>query len=227
MLRDSTAPRQHRAPIDRGTTDGVHQKRRSIENCMIQSYPQEKAVINSVFHKIDTVSIFMCKDRCLDTSKKSACSKNRLFEYTIKQRSGTFRRCKCLFFIKGGVFYTFSVLFPFSGRVVASSHSTHIFPLFPRIFALLPPPFPLFNPRFLNFVRCSRVFATPPFPNTRKRCIPIICCNRQLEYSQPAALLQLCRSFCHTATTQVYDCYAKPAADLLFPYLPPEGNPVQ
>ena len=63
------AARQHRAPIDRGTTDGVHQKRRSIENCMIQSYPQGKAVINRVFHKIDTVSIFRCKDRCQDTSK--------------------------------------------------------------------------------------------------------------------------------------------------------------
>lgn len=102
----------------------------------------------------------------------------------------------------------------------------HIFPLFLRTFALLSLPFLPFKPRFLNFVRCSRVFATPPFPNTRKRCIPTICCNRQLEYSQPEALLELCHSFCHTATTQVYDCYAKPAADLLFPYLPPEGNTI-
>lgn len=55
---DSTAPGRHPAPIDRGTADRVHQKRRSIENCMIQSYPQGKTVINRVFHKIDTVSIF-------------------------------------------------------------------------------------------------------------------------------------------------------------------------
>lgn len=102
----------------------------------------------------------------------------------------------------------------------------HIFPLFPRTFAPLLPPFPIFNPRFLNFVRCSRVFATHHFPNTRKRYIPIIRCNRQIEYSQPKALRKLCHSFCHTATTQVYDCYAKPAADLLFPYLPPEGNTI-
>lgn len=60
-------------------------------------------------------------------------------------------------------------------------------PLFPRTFALLLSPFPLFNPRFLNFVRCSRVFATPHFPNTRKRYISIIRCNRQLEYSQPGS----------------------------------------
>lgn len=48
---DSTAPRQHRAPIDRGTADRVHQKRRSIENYMVWSYPQGKAVINRVFHR--------------------------------------------------------------------------------------------------------------------------------------------------------------------------------
>jgi hypothetical protein len=30
VLHDSTAPRQHRALIDRGTADRVHQKRRSI-----------------------------------------------------------------------------------------------------------------------------------------------------------------------------------------------------
>lgn len=100
-------------------------------------------------------------------------------------------------------------------------------PSFPELSLSFPPLSPLFNPRFLNFVRCSRVFATPHFPNTRKRYISIIRCNRQLEYSQPEALRKLCHSFCHTATTQVYDCYAKPAADLLFPYLPPEGNPVQ
>ena len=82
----------------------------------------------------------------------------------------------------------------------------HISSLFPRTFALLLSPFPLFNPCFLNFVRCSRVFATPPFPNTRKRYIPIICCNRQLEYSQPKALRKLCHSFCHTAAMQVYGC---------------------
>ena len=35
VLRDSTAPRQHRAPIDRGTADRVHQKRCSIENYMV------------------------------------------------------------------------------------------------------------------------------------------------------------------------------------------------
>ena len=159
--------------------------------------------------------------------KKSAWSENRLFEYTIKSAYRTLQRCKCSIFFKWGIFYTFPDILPVSGRVVASSHSTHIFPLFPRTFALLPSHFPLFKPRFLNFVRCSRVFATPPFPNTRKRYISIIRCIRQLEYSQPEALRKLCHSFCHTATTQVYDCYAKPAADLLFPYLPPEGNPVQ
>lgn len=82
-------------------------------------------------------------------------------------------------------------------------------PYFPSLspnFRSPPHPFPLFNPRFLNFVRCSRVFATPHFPNTRKRYISIIRCNRQLEYSQPEALRKLCHSFCHTATTQVYGC---------------------
>ena len=86
---------------------------------------------------------FRRKDRCLDTSKKSACLKNRLFEYTIKQRSGTFRRCKCLFFIKGGLFYTFPVLLPFSGRVVTSSHST---PYFPPLFPNFRSPSPPFSP---------------------------------------------------------------------------------
>lgn len=51
--------------------------------------------------------------------------------------------------------------------------------------------------------------------------------SQKLYGSSAEALRKLCHSFCHTATTQVYDCYAKPAADLLFPYLPPEGNPVQ
>lgn len=95
----------------------------------------------------------------------------------------------------------------------------HIFPLFSRTFALLISPFPLFNPRFLNFVRCSRVFATPPFPNTRKRCIPIICRNRQLEYSQPEALRMLYRS-------SIIQLLSKPAANPLLPYLPPEGNTI-
>lgn len=45
------AARQHRAPIDRGTADRVHQKRRSIENDMVWSYPQGKVVIHRVFHK--------------------------------------------------------------------------------------------------------------------------------------------------------------------------------
>lgn len=109
----------------------------------------------------------------------------------------------------------------------------HIFPLFLRIFALLPSPFPRFNPRFLNFVRCSRVFAISPFPNTRKRCIPTICCNRQLEYSQPGsstgALQKLYRS---STAAPSYSCYAglwlpnKPAVNLLSIYLPPEGNTI-
>lgn len=98
----------------------------------------------------------------------------------------------------------------------------HISPLFSRTFALLPSPFPLFKPRFLNFVRCSRVFATPPFPNTRKRYISIIRCNRQLEYSQPEALRKLCHSFCHTAAMQVYGCQT----NLRLPILPPEENTI-
>lgn len=81
-------------------------------------------------------------------------------------------------------------------------------PLFSRTFALLSLPFLPFKPRFLDFVRCSRVFAIPHFPNTRKRCIPTICYNRQLEYSQQEALCKLYRSSCHTGTTQVYGCYA-------------------
>ena len=104
-------------------------------------------------------------------------------------------------------------------------------PLFPRTFALLLSPFPLFNPRFLNFVRCSRVFATPPFPNTRKRYIPIICCNRQLEYSQigssTGALQKLyaCSTaapscICHTSL----QLPCNPVSNLSSPYLPPEGN---
>lgn len=95
----------------------------------------------------------------------------------------------------------------------------HIFPLFPRTFALLPLPFPLFNPRFLNFVRCPRVFATSPFPNTRKRCIIPIYCNRQLEYSQPEALHKLYRS-------SIIQLLNKPVANPLLPYLPPEGNTI-
>lgn len=95
----------------------------------------------------------------------------------------------------------------------------HIFPLFSRTFALLPLPFPLFNPRFLNFVRCSRVFATSPFPNTRKRCIIPIYCNRQLEYSQPEALRKLCRS-------SIIQLLNKPVDNLSSPYLPPEGNTI-
>lgn len=132
------------------------------------------------------------------------------------------------------LFYQMGLILHFS-RYSASfwqgSCLISLYPIFSPSFLELslsfPPLSPLFKPRFLNFVRCSRVFATPPFPNTRKRYIPIIRCNRQIEYSQPKALRKLCHSFCHTATTQVYDCYAKPAADLLFPYLPPEGNPVQ
>lgn len=95
----------------------------------------------------------------------------------------------------------------------------HIFPLFPRTFALLPLPFPLFNLRFLNFVRCSRVFAISLFPNTRKRCIVPICCNRQLEYSQPKALHKLYRS-------SIIQLLNKPVANPLLPYLPPEGNTI-
>lgn len=95
----------------------------------------------------------------------------------------------------------------------------HIFPLFSRTFVLLPLPFPLFNPRFLNFVRCSRVFATSPFPNTRKRCIIPIYCNRQLEYSQPEALQKLCRS-------SIIQLLNKPVDNLSSPYLPPEGNTI-
>lgn len=109
----------------------------------------------------------------------------------------------------------------------------HIFPLFPRTFAPLLLHFPLFKPRFLNFVRCSRVFAISPFPNTRKRCIPIICCNRQLECSQPEALLELCRSSMQALPQLLsYRHYAglwllcKPAANLLSLYLPPEENTI-
>lgn len=76
------------------------------------------------------------------TPKKSACSKNRLFEYTIKQRSGTFRRCKCLFFIKWGIFYTFPDILPVSGRVVTSSHSTPYFPPLSPNFRSPSSPFP-------------------------------------------------------------------------------------
>lgn len=79
-------------------------------------------------------------------------------------------------------------------------------PSFPELSLSFPPLSPLFKPRFLNFVLCSRVFATPHFPNTRKRYISIIRCNRQLEYSQPKALQKLYHSSCHTAAMQVYGC---------------------
>lgn len=92
-------------------------------------------------------------------------------------------------------------LFYQRGRILHFSRSFSIFrqgsclislypifsPSFPELSLSFPSLSPLFKPRFLNFVRCSRVFAISPFPNTRKRCIPIICCNRQLEYSQPGS----------------------------------------
>ncbi len=103
----------------------------------------------------------------------------------------------------------------------------HIFPLFPRTFALLPLPFPFFKPRFLNFVRCSRVFAISLFPNTRKRCIPIICCNRQLEYSQPGSSTgALQKLYASSTTAPVIQLLNKPVANPLLPYLPPEGNTI-
>ena len=80
---------------------------------------------------------------------------------------------------------------------------------FPELSLSFPSPFPLFKPRFLNFVRCSRVFAISPFPNTRKRCIPIICCNRQLEYSQPVSSTGALQKLyaCSTAAPS-YICHA-------------------
>lgn len=100
-------------------------------------------------------------------------------------------------------------------------------PLFLRTFALLLLPFPLFKPRFLNFVRCSRVFAISLFPNTRKRCIPIICCNRQLEYSQPGSSTgALQKLYASSTTAPVIQLLNKPVANPLLPYLPPEGNTI-
>lgn len=98
-----------------------------------------------------------------------AWSENRLFEYTIKQRSGTFRRCKRLFFIKGGVFYTFTVIFPFSGRVVASSHSTPYFPPLSPNFRSPFPPFPPLQTSFPQFRAMFPSFRHSPFPEHSKK----------------------------------------------------------
>lgn len=104
-------------------------------------------------------------------------------------------------------------------------------PSFPELSLSFSSLSPLFNPRFINFVRYSRVFATPPFPNTRKRCIPTICCNRQLEYSQPGSSTGALQKLyaCSTAAPSCI-CHASlqlpcnPVSNLSSPYLPPEGN---
>lgn len=104
-------------------------------------------------------------------------------------------------------------------------------PSFPELSLSSSPLFPLFKPRFLDFVRCSRVFAIPHFPNTRKRCIPTICYNRQLEYSQPGSSTGALQKLyaCSTAAPSCI-CHAdlqlpcNPVSNLSSPYLPPEGN---
>lgn len=150
------------------------------------------------------------------TPRKIGLLQKSTFRVYYKISISYFSSVQMLLFYQMGDILHFSRSFSiFRQGSYLISLSPQLFPLFPRFFASLLPPFPFFKPRFLNFVRCSRVFATPPFPNTRKRCIPIICCNRQLEYSQPEALQKLYERSAeaplqlpHAAVTQVYDCYA-------------------
>lgn len=162
------APRQHRAPTDRGTADRVHQKRRSIENCMIQSYPQGKAVINRVFHKIDTVSIFGAKIG-VKTPQKIGLTLKSTFRVYYKISISYFSAVQMLLFYQRGHILHFFRSFPFSGRVVASSHSTPYFPPLSPNFRSPFPPFPPLQTSFPQFRAMFTSFRHLSFPEHSKK----------------------------------------------------------